>query len=59
MEKKGFSDGQKDFENLLKEMKNKYPEFKISSNHDFEIVTPGSFKTFVNGIRKKYGLERI
>ena len=59
MEKKGFSDGQKDFENLLKEMRNKYPEFIISSNHDFEIVTPGAFKTFVNGIRKKYGLERI
>ena len=59
VEKKGFTDGQKDFENLLKEMKNKYPEFKISSNHDFEIVTPGSFKTFVNGLRKKYGLERI
>lgn len=59
VEKKGFTDGQKDFENLLKEMKNKYPEFRISSNHNFEIVTPGAFKTFVNGIRKKYGLERL
>lgn len=59
VKKKGFTDGQKDFENLLKEMKNKYPEFIISSNHDFEIVTPGAFKTFVNGLRVKYGLERI
>jgi hypothetical protein len=58
-EKKGYSDGQRDFENLLLKMKNKYPEFKISSNHGFEIVTPGGYKTEVNGIRKKYGFERI
>ena len=59
MERKGYSDGQKDFENLLFKMKEKYPQFKIGSNHNFEIVTPGAFKTFVNGLRRKHGLPLI
>lgn len=59
VQKKGYSDGQRDFENLLLKMKNKYPEFRISSNHGFEIVTPGGYKTEVNGVRKKFGFERI
>lgn len=59
VEKKGFSDGQKNFEQELKRLKEKYPEFKISSNHDFEIVNPGAYKTFVNKVRKKYNLKNI
>ena len=59
VEKKGFVDGQKNFEEELKRLKEKYPEFKISSNHDFEIVNPGAYKTFVNKIRKKYDLPTV
>ena len=55
----------KDYINLCEDykererLKEKYPEFKISSNHDFEIVNPGAYKTFVNKIRKKYDLSAV
>lgn len=59
MEKKRHSDGMVDFENELKRLKEKYPQFKITSNHNFEIINELSHEEEINKIRQKYGFSRI
>lgn len=59
LEKKRFSDGQEDFEKELEKLSKKYPEYKITSNHDFKIIDKSDYKTFINKRREKYGIPQI
>lgn len=59
VEKKKFSDGMEDFENELKRLKEKYPQFKITSNHNFQILHDLDYKGFINERRKQFGLEQL